>query len=465
MTFATVNPFTNETLKEFEYFSDEQVEHALALGEATYRTWRTTSFAERAELARSIAEKFKECSAEFNELLALEMGKVSGKGAKSLTGFGEARLCASIFEYYADNAERQLAPRQLEDAAGYKAVLTHEPTGIIYAIEPWNYPLYQVVRVLAPQMMAGNVVVLKHAENVPQIALALEKLVHDAGAPEGLFQNLFISHDQSKKVIEDDRVRGVALTGSERAGRVVAAQAGAALKKVTLELGGSDPFIVLDDANVDKAARHAVSIRMENSGQMCVACKRFIVHSSLVDSFLEAYRKHAADYVPGDPRDPETTFAPLNSQRQADTVKDQVERAVAAGAEFLPMGPEVPSTGAFVGAGILRNVAPENPVYYEEIFGPVGMLFSFDSDEEAVRIANDSPYGLGGAVFGGDLQRAKGVAEQIETGYVHINRAGSALPQMPFGGVKNSGFGRELSDLGIREFVATRWITDVDAKK
>lgn len=462
MAYASINPYNGDVLQTYDNPSDSELETVLATAHSAFQSWRTTSFEVRAALVRRIGELFVERAGEIGYLMATEMGKVTSPDAMSMTGTQETQFVSTIFTYYADNAAAQLAPERRTDATGNTVLLTKEPLGVIFAVEPWNYPIYQVARVIAPQFMAGNPVILKHASNVPQTALAIEQVVRDAGAPEGLFTNVFATHDQVAQIIADFRVRGVALTGSEKAGATIAAQAGAALKKSTLELGGADPFIVLDDADVDLAAKFGAANRLENSGQMCIASKRFFIHESVYDEFVDKYRDNAAAYTPGDPLDAGTTLAPLSSQAQADEVNRQAKQAIDAGATYEAIGKPVPEFGAFVQPAILTNVAPDNPVYYQEIFGPVAMFFPIKDDDDAIRLANDSPFGLSGSVFSADPQHAKRVADQIDTGMVNINSAGASLAEIPFGGIKNSGYGRELSDLGITEFVNYKWVTDVD---
>ena len=333
------------------------------------------------------------------------------------------------------------------------------PLGVLFGIEPWNYPYYQIVRFAAPNLMAGNVVMVKHASNVPQCALAFENLMLEAGAPAGAYTNLFVSKDQVGRIIDDERVRGVALTGSEGAGAVVAARAGKNLKKTTLELGGSDAFIVLDDADLDKAVRHAVSGRMGNSGQACTASKRIIVVDALADRFLEKFQAAMAGFKPGDPMDKQTTLAPLSSSQALDTLLGQVDEAVSQGARVLLGGKRIAGErGAFMQPTILTDIGADNPAYHQEFFGPVALFFRVADEDAAVKLANDSPFGLGGSVFTNDIARGKSVAQRIDTGMVFINSSAVSSPELPFGGVKNSGYGRELSGAGIQEFVNKKLI-------
>jgi len=333
------------------------------------------------------------------------------------------------------------------------------PLGVLFGVEPWNFPYYQLVRFAAPNLMAGNVVLVKHASNVPQCALAFEGLLSDAGAPSGAYTNLFVSKDQIGRIIDDERVRGVALTGSEGAGAVVAARAGKNLKKTTLELGGSDAFIVLDDADLEKAVKHAVSGRMGNAGQACAASKRIIVVESLADRFLEKFQAAMAGFKPGDPMDKETTLAPLSSSQALKTLLGQVEEAVGRGARLLMGGGRIDGErGEFMQPTILTDIAPDNPAYHQEFFGPVALFFRVPDEDAAVKLANDSPFGLGCSVFTCDIERGRDVARRIDTGMVFINSSAVSSPELPFGGVKNSGYGRELSSAGIQEFVNKKLI-------
>jgi succinate-semialdehyde dehydrogenase/glutarate-semialdehyde dehydrogenase len=333
------------------------------------------------------------------------------------------------------------------------------PLGVIFVVEPWNYPYYQVARFAAPNLMAGNVVMVKHASNVPQCALAIGQLFEDAGAPKGAYTNLFASKNQVARLIDDPRVRGVALTGSEAAGAVVAARAGSNLKKTTLELGGSDAFIVLDDADLSLAVKHAVSGRMGNAGQACTASKRFIVVESIADQFLEQFRAALTAFHPGDPMDSKTRLAPLSSHAALDKLLEQVHAALSHGASALMGGKRIPNLeGAFMQPTILCDISADNPAYSQEFFGPVALFFKVPDEAAAIALANDSPFGLGGSVFTQDAVRGERVAQHIDTGMVFINSAAVSMPDLPFGGVKNSGYGRELSAAGIHEFVNKKLI-------
>jgi succinate-semialdehyde dehydrogenase / glutarate-semialdehyde dehydrogenase len=371
---------------------------------------------------------------------------------------GEVALSAAILDYYADHAEKFLAPEKLVTSKG-EAEVVSDPIGVLFGVEPWNYPYYQVARFAAPNLTAGNVVMVKHASNVPQCAQAFEQVLKDAGAPLGAYTNLFVSKEQIAALIADPRIRAVALTGSEAAGAVVATLAAKHLKKSTLELGGSDAFIVLEDADLDRAVKHAVSGRMGNSGQACTASKRMIVVDAVATEFLEKFSAAMARFEPGDPMMKTTTLAPLSSAQALDTLIKQVDVAVQHGARLLLGGKPWPGQpGAFMQPTILTDIDAHNPAYKEEFFGPVALFFRVADEAAAVLLANDSNFGLGGSVFTQDAERGKQVARQLDTGMVFINSAAISTPELPFGGVKNSGYGRELSSAGIQEFVNKKLI-------
>jgi succinate-semialdehyde dehydrogenase/glutarate-semialdehyde dehydrogenase len=462
MTYATVNPFTGETIETFPDATDAEVKDAIDKAHIAFLYWKTTTFEERARILQNAANILRRDADEYAKLLTLEMGKIIGE-AKA-----EVELSAKIFEYYVENAERLLAPEKLQvaDPAEGEAFLIHQPLGVLFAVEPWNFPYYQVARIIAPQLSAGNTVLLKHASNVPQCAAAMDKLMREAGLPDGAFRNLYATRSQTQLIINDDRVKGVALTGSEGAGAVVAAEAGKALKKSTLELGGADAFVVLADADLEKTVKWAVFGRHWNGGQVCVSSKRIIVADSLYDEFLERYRKGVAGLVTGDPFDPKTTLAPLSSQGAADELKEQIREAVKLGAEAEQVGPPIPEQGAFVQPTILTNLRDDNPARLWEFFGPVTMIFRAKDEEDAVRIANDSPFGLGGSVFTRDTEHGKEVAKKISTGMVFVNHPTKVEADLPFGGINRSGYGHELIGLGIKEFVNTKLIdvVPIDAR-
>ena len=451
MAYQTINPFDGKVSATFPEATPAELEAKLQQAQSCYLQWRTTAFAERSAVLAKAAMILRERPDDFANLVTLEMGKLIAQSR------GEVALCAAILDYYAQNGERFLAPETLPTATG-TAVVESAPIGVLFGVEPWNYPYYQIARFAAPNLMAGNVVMVKHASNVPQCALAWERLLQEAGAPAGSYTNLFISKDQVAQVIDDPRIRGVALTGSEAAGAVVAARAGKNLKKTTMELGGSDAFIVLEDADLERAVKGAVMGRMGNAGQACTASKRFIVVEAMADRFLGAFQTALQNFNPGNPMEKETTLAPLCSEDALKNLLDQVSRAREKGARVVHGGERIDHPGAFMQPTILTDIDPDNPAYHEEFFGPVALFFRVPDEAAAIALANDSPFGLGGSVFSEDIDRAKRVASQIETGMVFINRPASSAPDLPFGGIKNSGYGRELSGAGIQEFVNKKLI-------
>jgi succinate-semialdehyde dehydrogenase / glutarate-semialdehyde dehydrogenase len=462
MAYATINPYTGETLETYPDATDAEVAGAITKAHSAFLSWKETSFTERAKLLQNAADVLRRDANDYAKLLTLEMGKLFTE-AKA-----EVELSAKILEYYVRNAEQLLKPERLPvlDPAEGEVILLHEPLGVLLAIEPWNFPYYQIARILAPQLAAGNTLLLKHASNVPQSAAAFDRLMKQAGLADGVFTNLYASRSQIELILNDPRVRGVALTGSEAAGSVVAAQAGKALKKSTLELGGADAFVVLVDADLEKTAHWAVFGRHWNGGQVCVSSKRLIVVDPIYDQFLSRYRQGVADLVAGDPFDPKTTLAPLSSQGAAEEVRDKIKQAVAHGAKAEEVGLPVPNRGAFVQPTILTEIGEDNPARYWEFFGPVSMLFRAKDEEDAVRIANDSPFGLGGSVFTSDPLHGAEVAKKISTGMVFVNHPTKVEADLPFGGVRRSGYGRELIGLGLKEFVNHKLIdvVDIDAR-
>lgn len=462
MAYTTTYPYTGEVLKTFPTASDDEVAQAIGAAHKAFLTWRDTPFATRGAILQKAADLLRQGADDYAKLLTLEMGKLFAE-AKA-----EVELSAKIFEYYVHNAERLLRPEKLvvADPAEGEAEIVCDPLGVLLAIEPWNFPYYQIARIIAPQLSAGNTMLLKHASNVPQCAAAFEKLMREAGLPDGAFINLYATRSQVEMIINDPRVHGVALTGSEDAGAVVAAQAGKALKKSTMELGGADAFIVLADADLEKTVKWAVFGRHWNGGQVCVSSKRMIIVDEIYDEFLARYREGVAALKAGDPFDPETTLAPLSSQGAADDIRKKVQLAVAQGATAEEVGPPVPNQGAFAQPTILTDIGEDNPARYWEFFGPVSMLFRAKDEADAVRIANDSPFGLGGSVFTSDTKHGVEVAKKISTGMVFVNHPTKVEADLPFGGVRRSGYGRELLGLGLKEFVNHKLIdvVDIDAR-
>lgn len=456
--YQSVNPFNGKTLKTFKEHTDKQLESALKLAAICFEGWRRTTFSERALVAAKAAAIMRARVDEFARLVTLEMGKRLEESR------GEVALSADIIDYYAINAERFLTPQKLSPRSG-EAIIENAPIGVLFGVQPWNFPYYQLARFAAPNLMAGNVVMVKHAGCVPQCAIAFEKLWLEAGAPAGAYTNLLITHDQVRRVIDDPRIKGVALTGGVDAAKGIAARAGQNLKKSTMELGGSDAFIVLEDADVDKAVKWALWAKMNNTGQCCVAAKRFIVVEKLADSFLDKFRTALAALKAGDPMDKATTLAPLSTEAALITLLAQIKRAVENGAALLLGGKRIDRPGSFMQPTILSNIKLNNPAFREEFFGPVALFFRVKNEDEAVALANDSDFGLGGSVFTADVERGKRVASRIETGMVFINHPTWTASDLPFGGIKNSGYGRELSSLGIQEFVNKKLIrtSSIDA--
>jgi succinate-semialdehyde dehydrogenase / glutarate-semialdehyde dehydrogenase len=444
--YQSVNPYNGKTVKTFETLTDQQLEGKLAGAARCFEIWRHTSYAERAVIVAKAAAILHAKADEFAHLMTLEMGKRISEAR------GEVEFSSNILAYYAKNAERFLAPLKLHPTIG-EAHMESSPIGVIFGVEPWNFPYYQLARVAGPHLMAGNVLVVKHAGCVPQCAMAFERLWIEAGAPVGLYTNLLISHEQSDQVVDDPRIKGVALTGSVAAGRSIAARAGRNLKISSMELGGSDAFIVLEDADLEHTVKWAVWGRMYNAGQTCCAAKRFIVVDQLADQFLEKFTAALAALKPGDPMDEKTTLGPLSTESALVALLQQVDGAVAHGAKIWLGGRRIDRPGAFMEPTILIDIKPENPAFRDEFFGPVAMFFRVADEDAAIALANDSDFGLGGSVFTRDIARGRRVASRVETGMMFINNISWSDAELPFGGIKNSGYGRELGDMGIQEFV------------
>jgi len=408
-------------------------------------------FFDRADIVSRAAAMMRERVEEFASLVTLEMGKLLAESV------GEVMLSADILDYYASHAESFLAPEHLKPESG-EAVVESSPLGVIFGVQPWNFPYYQLARFAGPNLMVGNVVMVKHSGTVPQCAMAFEQLWRDAGAPLGAYTNLLISHDQVLAVIDDPRIRGVALTGGVVAARGVAERAGRNVKKTTMELGGSDAFIVLEDADLEKTIQWAVWAKMNNMGQCCIAAKRFIIVEALADRFFMKFKAAMEALKPGDPMDSTTTLGPLSTEAALVQLLKQVDEAVAHGATLALGGKRVDCPGAFMQPTILTNIEPHNPAYREEFFGPVALFYRVKDEDAAITLANDSDYGLGGSVFTQNIERGKRVASRIETGMVFINHPTWTAADLPFGGIKNSGYGRELSSHGIHEFVNKKLI-------
>ena len=441
--YAVVDPKTGDVVREYPTATDKQIEQALASASKAYREWsKNSTLAQRADLIRRVGALHTERREELADIIHREMGKPVDQA------LGEVDFSAAIYEYYADNAEKFLADEPIELLGGEgSAVIRRGPVGVLLGIMPWNYPYYQVARFAGPNLTLGNTVVLKHAPQCPESAAAIQKIFDDAGFPAGAYVNVYATNEQIAKAIADPRVQGVSLTGSERAGAAVAEIAGRNLKKVVLELGGSDPFILLSTDDLEGAIDLAVAGRFENTGQACNAAKRFIVAADLYDEFLDKFTKKVLETADG--------LAPLSSAAAASRLGEQVDRAVADGANLVSQGER---KGAYFPPGVLTGVSPDSATYREELFGPVAMVFKAGSEDEAVEIANDIPFGLGSYLFTTDSEQAKRVADKIEAGMVFVNIVGADSMELPFGGVKRSGFGRELGRFGIDEFVNKKLI-------
>jgi succinate-semialdehyde dehydrogenase/glutarate-semialdehyde dehydrogenase len=449
MNIASTNPTTGEVLRRFEAHGPDEIERRLALAARQAVLWRSTPVAERAGVVARVAELLERDKQSFARTMTLEMGKTLAAAVS------EAEKCAVACRYYAEHAESFLQPERVE---GEDHRVQFQPLGAVLAIMPWNFPFWQVVRFAAPALVAGNVALLKHASNVPQCALALEKLFHDAGAPEGVFQALLVGNDQVAAVIADARVAAVTLTGSEGAGRAVAAVAGQHLKKTVLELGGSDPFLVLPSADLERAVAMAVKARCVNNGQSCIAAKRFIIAASVYDQFAERFVAAMAALKVGDPLDEATQLGPLATPGILEGLDEQVQRSVAAGARLLTGGKRRPGPGNFYPPTVLADVPRQAPAYHEELFGPVATLFRAGDFEHAVSLANDSGFGLGASAWTNDRAEARRLADELEAGLVFINEMVASDPRFPFGGIKRSGYGRELGLYGLREFVNVKTV-------
>ena len=446
MPYRSVNPATGEVLKTFTEHTDQEMMDALATADKAFVSWGTRPVAERAKVISHAAQLLLERKGELARLATVEMGKRIAESR------GEVELSAAILQYFAEHAAEFLAPKPFKSAMG-DAHLEFSPLGVLLSVQPWNYPYYQLARFVGPHLMSGNVMLLKHAPGVPQCAVAFEQVLKDAGLPDGVYTNLFLSNDQSGALIDDPRVKAIALTGSERAGVALASRAGKNLKKSTMELGGSDAFIVLDDADLDHTVAMAILGRFGNNGQTCIGAKRFIVLESILDKFLPRFIAAARELKLGDPLDESVTLGPLSSDNALQLILRQIDEATSHGAKVLLGGHRAGTVGAFLEATILSGLTPDNPAYRQEFFGPVALILPAKDEDEAIAIANDSPFGLGGSIYSKNIERAKRVASRVETGMVFINYPDVSWPDLPFGGVKRSGYGKELSNLGLEEFV------------
>ncbi|WP_375577870.1 NAD-dependent succinate-semialdehyde dehydrogenase [Marivirga tractuosa] len=450
MSIESRNPFNNEVIKTFEEESDQQIIDKIELAENTYQDWKTSNFTHRKELMLKTAVLLRNRKEEYARLMTVEMGKAKREA------IAEIEKCALACDYYAENAEKFLSDKPLEVPEG-EAYFAHDPIGIVLAVMPWNFPFWQVFRFLAPNLMAGNVGLLKHSSNVPQCALAIEEVLIDAGFPEGCFQTLLISSSKVNMILDDERVKAATLTGSEGAGSKVAERAGKNLKKTVLELGGSDPFIVLKDADIKEAAKTGAKARMINNGQSCIAAKRFILEESIADEFLKIFKSEFEKIKIGDPSDDNFDYGSMAREDLAEELEEQVNKSVKKGAKILIGGKR---DKAFFEPTILTDVKSGMPAYEEELFGPVAVVLIAKDEKHGIELANDSRFGLGGSVWSKDIKKAKKLVREVESGAVYINKLMASHPAVPFGGVKMSGYGRELSEMGIKEFVnqKTVWV-------
>ena len=445
------NPATGEVLETFDHVTEQEALAAVDTAHEAFLSWRETPIEERAKVVTRVAELFEERKDELAEIIATEMGKPISEGLE------EAEFSSAIFGYYADNGPKFAADEEIPVEMDGKGYIQRLPIGVLLGIMPWNFPYYQVARFAAPNLMLGNTIILKHAEICPRSALAIQKIMDDAGVPKGVYTNIFATHDQVEKIIEHKELRGVSLTGSERAGAAVGAIAAKNLKKAVLELGGSDPYVILDTDDVKQAAKDAWETRIYNTGQACNSNKRLIVMDDIYDEFLAELVELARAMKPGTPQEASATiYTPLSSRGAAENLKDQIDRAVAAGATLHVGGELVDEKSSYFSPAVLSDVPVGSDIYYEELFGPVAPVYKASRDEEAPKLANDTQSGLGGCVFSKDVERAEKVAQRLEVGMSNVNTYAAEGAEVPFGGVKNSGYGRELGPYGMDEFVNKR---------
>lgn len=448
----TINPATGKVIKEYSEMSYEEVSGIIYRANIAQKQWKDKSFTNRSVNLNKIAKSLKENKQELGELMSTEMGKPLSQS------IGEIEKCAWVCEYYAENAEDFLSDDSVETDAS-KSYVTFNPLGTVLSIMPWNFPFWQLFRFAAPALMAGNAVILSHSENVTGCALEIEKIIHTSGIPADLFRTILVQNENMKPVIQHNGIAAVTLTGSTRAGKIVASQAGEALKKTVLELGGSDPSIILADANLKQAAESCVNSRTLNSGQSCIAAKRFVVVEEVYDEFVSEFKKLMESKKVGDPFDEATDIGPMAREDLRDGLHEQVQKSIEAGANCILGGEKPGATGSFYPVTILENVTKGMPAYDEELFGPVASIIKVQDEEEAVQVANDSIYGLGASIYSKDVEKAEKIAaEQLEAGCCFVNEFVKSDPRLPFGGIKQSGYGRELGLYGIREFVNTKTV-------
>lgn len=451
MSIQTTNPYTNKVVKSFHPLNEDELEQKITAAHKAFQTWKETPVAERAKYIQKVSELMLERKHELAKIITLEMGKLIAQSE------AEIEMCASVYAYYAKNSAEFLKDKEVKDDGG-KAFIRYTPKGVILGVEPWNYPFNQVGRLTAPNLMAGNTVVIKHASNVPQCAQMIEDLFHEAGLPKGVYTNLFLESSRIAKLTEDPRIVAMSLTGSEKAGASLAENAGRNLKKSVLELGGSDAFIVLEDANMDLVMKEIMIGRFGNMGQACTSSKRIIIHESLADEFTEKLSDALFKLKAGDPMEKSTSAGPMVSQEAADKLLEQVTDTVNSGAKLIVGGKLMKREGAFFEPTIITNITSQMRAYHEELFGPVAAIYRVKNQEEAIKLANDSTFGLGGSVFSEDIDRAIEVASKIDTGMVFINEHSASKPDLPFGGTKRSGYGTELSPSAATEFMNEKLI-------
>lgn len=452
MSYAVTNPATGIIEREFPSATLTDIAEAIERASAAHEVWRATSILDRSAVLRRVAEIYRARKDELAAIIAREMGKPVRQGS------GEAGFVGDIYDFYAEHGPGFLRDRDMNPMSGGEAIVRSESLGVLLGVMPWNYPYYQVARFAGPNLLIGNTIILKHASNCPESALAQEQIFRDAGLPDGAYINLFVESRHVESIIADPRVHGVSLTGSETAGAAVAQEAGRALKKVVLELGGSDPFIVLDDVDLEDTIAAAASGRMSNAGQACTAAKRFIILDSVYDRFVDGFATKLQTYVAGDPLDPDTNFGPLASLGAVEELLEQVGDAVAQGATLVTGGHRIGDVGSFMAPTLLADVTPSMRAFHEELFGPVAVVYRVADADEAIALANNSEFGLSGAVFGSDAEQTRYVADRLESGMVYINENSNSYVDLPFGGVKKSGFGRELGHFGLDEFVNKKLI-------
>ena len=451
MSIQTTNPYTNKVVKSFKPLNEDELEQKISEAHKAFDSWKTTPIAERAKYLLKVSELMLERKHELAKIITLEMGKGIEQSE------GEIEMCASVYAYFANNSSEFLKDKEVKDDGG-KAFIRYTPKGVILGVEPWNYPFNQVGRLTAPNLMAGNTVVIKHASNVPQCAQMIEDLFYEAGLPKGVYTNLFLESNRIAKLAADDRIVAMSLTGSEKAGASLAENAGKNLKKSILELGGSDAFIVLEDADMDLVMKEIMIGRFGNMGQACTSSKRIIIHESLANDFTEKLKSELSKLKAGDPMDKETTISPMVNQEAAEHLLEQVTDTINAGAKLIVGGKLMKREGAFFEPTIMTDVKSGMRAYHEELFGPVAVIYRVKNQEQAIKLANDSTFGLGGSVFSEDIERAIEVASLIDTGMVFINEHSASKPDLPFGGTKRSGYGTELSPSAVTEFVNEKLI-------